>query len=319
LAVLAIIGVVAALSAPTAGAQDKYPSRQIQAIVPFPPGGVIDAAVRILQPPMAAHLGVPIVIVNRAGAGGVTGTAAAASAAPDGYTVLASPSTTITLAGVTNANLPYKLDDFIPVGTYGTDVGVIVVHADSPWKTFEDLIAHARQNPGKLSYASPGAGSVSSFVVKAIAAQHDLQMVEVPFQGSPPANTALLGKQVDLATVAFSTAAPMVEAGTLRALVVSSEQRLPGHPNVPTLAEKGVRNASLGLALGFYFPKGTPNATVELFSGALGVAMKNRSTVESLEKAGLLVKYSGLPDAQRQLQTEHQQVLELGRKLNLVK
>lgn len=309
---------VAGMTVEIAHADEKYPSHEIRAIVPFPPGGAIDAGVRIIQSQISAHLGVPFVVVNRAGASGTIGTGAVASAAADGYTVAATPSTTLTLAGVTNRNLPYKVEDFIPLGTYAVDVGVIVVHADSPWKTLKDLVAYARQNPGKLSYGSPGAGSVSSFAVEAIKLQHGLNMVEVPFQGSPPANTALLGKQVDFATVAFSNAAPLLQAGKLRALAVSAESRMPGYLDVPTLAEDGVAYGSLGLTLGLYVRTGTPAGAVDLLAEALRVAMKNPATRESLEKTGLFVRYTDRNGAQRQLDAEHREVQELGRKLKLV-
>jgi tripartite-type tricarboxylate transporter receptor subunit TctC len=244
------------------------------------------------------------------------GMAAVASAPPDGYTVAASSSTTLTLVGMTNHNVPYKIEHFIPLGNYAIDAGAIVVHGDSPWKTLEDLIAHAGQNPGKLSYGSPGSGSVSSFVVEAIKVQYDVKMVEVPFQGSPPANMAVLGKQVDFATVAFSNAAPMLNAGKLRALATSSETRLPGYPDIPTLAEKGVRNASLGLTLGLYAAAKTPAHAVDVLATSLGIAMQNQSVTQSLEKAGLFVKYADRHGAQRQLDVEYRDVLELGRRLN---
>jgi tripartite-type tricarboxylate transporter receptor subunit TctC len=311
------LGVLAIVShGHVALAQDRYPSREVRAIVPFPPGGAIDAAVRIIEPPLSAYLGVPFIVMNRAGAGGMIGMAAVASAPPDGYTVAASSSTALTLVGMTNPNVPYGIEHFIALGTYAIDAGAIVVHADSPWKTLEDLVAHARQNPGKLSYASPGAGSVSAFVVEAIKVQHDVKMVEVPFQGSPPANMAVLGKQVDFATVAFSNAAPMLKAGKLRVIALSSETRLPGHPDIPTLAEKGVQNASLSLTLGLYAPAKTPAHAVDLLATSLGVAMKNASVAQSLEKAGLFVKYADRNGAQRQLEAEYRDVLELGRKLN---
>jgi tripartite-type tricarboxylate transporter receptor subunit TctC len=297
-------------------ARDRYPSREVRAIVPFPPGGAIDAAVRIIEPPLSAYLGVPLVVMNRAGAGGMIGMAAVASAPPDGYTVAASSSTTLTLVGMTNHNVRYKTEHFIPLGNYVIDAGAIVVHGDSPWKTLEDLIAHAGQNPGKLSYGSPGSGSVSSFVIEAIKVQYDVKMVEVPFQGSPPANMAVLGKQVDFATVAFSNAAPMLNAGKLRALATSSEIRLPGYPDIPTLAEKGVRNASLGLTLGLYAAAKTPAHAVDVLATSLGVAMQNQTVTQSLEKAGLFVQYADRHGAQRQLDVEYRDVLELGRRLN---
>jgi tripartite-type tricarboxylate transporter receptor subunit TctC len=299
-----------------ASAQDKYPSREIRAIVPFPPGGAIDAAARMIEPAISGFLGVSLVVMNRAGAGGMIGMAAVATAPSDGYTVAASSSTTLTLVGVTNRNVSYSIEDFVPLGNYAIDAGALVVHADSPWKSLEDLVEHARQNPGTLTYGSPGTGSVSAFVVEAIKLQYDLKMVEVPFQGSPPANTAVLGKQVDFATVALSNAAPLLGAGNLRALATSAENRLPRFPDVPTLVEKGVRNASLSLTLGLYAPAKTPAGAIDLLAQSLAVAMKNESVTKSLKNAGLFVKYVDRFGAQRQLESENRVVVELGRKLN---
>ena len=312
------LGLAASFEIETAQAQETFPTREIRAVVPFPPGGAIDAAVRILQPQLSSHLGVPVVVVNRPGAGGMIGTGAVVSAEPDGYTVAATPSTTITVVRLTQRNVPYGVDDLLPVGTYAVDVGAIVVRADSPWKTYEDLIAHATKNPDKLNYGSAGVGSVSSFMLEAVKLHHRLKITEVPFQGSPPANAALLGKQVDFATVAFSNAAPFLYAGQLRALVTSAEGRLRSHPDIPTLEEKKVPHASLGLTLGLYVPKRTPTAVIDRLAEALRVAMANASVVKSLEKAGLFVRYSDRQSAQRQLAAEYQSIMELGRKLNLI-
>jgi tripartite-type tricarboxylate transporter receptor subunit TctC len=319
--IVMLVGGVTLAAAPrieTAGAQGKFPEREIRAVVPFPPGGAIDAAVRVLEPHLSSDLGVPVVIVNRTGAGGVIGTAAVAGAEPNGYTIAATPSTTITVVRLTQPKVPYQVDDLVALGTYAVDVGAIVVKADSPWMTYEDLVSQASRNPGKLTYASAGIGSVSSFVLEAIKLHHGLKMVEVPFQGSPPANAAVLGDQVDFATVAFSNAAPFLSAGRLRVLVTSADRRLPGSPDIPTLAEKNVPYATLGLTLGLYVPKGTPAPVNDRLAAALRVTLEKEAVAKTLENLGLFVRYSAPTVAQRQLASEHQEVMELGRRLNLL-
>jgi tripartite-type tricarboxylate transporter receptor subunit TctC len=299
--------------------QEKYPARPIQVVIPFPPGGALDLGIRIMQPLLSERLGVPLVLVNRPGAGGAVGLDAVAKAPADGYTLAATSTSTLTVVPVTNRNLPYKLEDFTPVGNYAVDASVIVVHAESLWKTYEQLIEYARNNPGKLSYGSPGVGTLSSLNMESLKVAYDINIEQVPFPGTPQVRTALLGKHVDLGAMSFSGVAGQLKSGTLRALVTSAAARLPAFPEVPTLSEKRAPQARLNLDLGLYVRSETPSRIVETLAAALEHAAKDPSAVEALAKTGMFAQYQDSARVKEQIEAEYRSAMELGRKIRLVK
>ena len=215
---------LALLVAPLRAQEEKYPSRPVQLVLSFPPGGALDVAVRILEPRLSAALGVPLVIMSRAGAGGGLAINTVIKSPPDGYTVLATFNTAINLVRLTNKDVTYSYRDLIPIGNFAVDVGAIVVHQDARWTSFAALFDEAKQNPGKLTYGSAGVGSVSALMLDAVKLQRGVDLVHVPFAGTPPANVAVLGKQVDFGTVAFSPTIPLVKDGKMRVLAVSFDQ-----------------------------------------------------------------------------------------------
>jgi tripartite-type tricarboxylate transporter receptor subunit TctC len=313
--------VAAALAAPCAplpAQEEKYPLRPIQVVLSFPPGGALDVAVRLLETRLSAVLGVPLVIMSRPGAGGSIAVNSVIKAPPDGYTVLATFNTAINLVRVTNKEVTYTYKDLIAVGNIAIDVGAIVVERDARWRSFEALLDEGKQNPGKLNYGSAGIGSVSALMLDAIKLQRGVDMVHVPFAGTPPAIIAVLGKQVDFGTIALSPAISFVKDGKMRALAVSSTQRLSAFPDVPALEELGIRNASLSLKAGLYLPLGTPPRIVDTLAKAFSVAMQDPAIGPLLEKAGLFPRYEDAATAQAAIAKEYDEVMELGRALKLV-
>jgi tripartite-type tricarboxylate transporter receptor subunit TctC len=305
------------LSLWTAGgfAQDRYPAKPVNVIIPFPPGGALDIGIRILQPVLSAKLGTTLVLINRPGAGGAVGLDVVAKAPADGYTVAATSTSTLTVVPVTAPNLPYKITDFAPVGNYATDASVLVVHSDTPWKAYEDLIDFARRNPGKLSYGSPGVGTLSALNMESLKAAYDVNIVQVPFPGTPQVRTALLGKHVDVGVMSFSGVAGDLRSGVLRALITSATSRLPGIPDVPTLKEKKAPQASLNLDLGLFVRAGTPEDIVRALSRALQETVSDTSVVAALGKSGMLVQYEGPESVKRQLQAEYRDAMDLASKM----
>jgi tripartite-type tricarboxylate transporter receptor subunit TctC len=299
--------------------QEAYPSRPIQVVIPFPPGGALDLGIRILQPLLSAQLGQPLVLVNRPGAGGMVGLDAVYKASADGYTVAATSTSTLTVVPVTASSMPYKISDFIPVGNYAVDASVLVVHADAPWKSYEELIEYARNNPRKLTYGSPGVGTLSALNMESLKFAYGIQIEQVPFPGTPQVRTALLGKHVDIGAMSLSGVASQLKAGTLRALISSASTRLPDFPGVPTLSEKGAPQAQLNLDLGLYVRAGTPDAVVRTLAKALEAAARDPSAIEGLRKVGMLAQYQDGQRVQAQIDAEHRSSMELGRKLNLTK
>ena len=191
------VAVLAALFVQEAEAQ-TYPSHPIQVIVPATPGGPADTAIRIIEPELSSVLGTPLVLVNRPGASGIVGMSSVATAAPNGYTIGAGVNSIFTVVHISGSTVPFTIDDFLPIGNYASDVSILAVHPDAPWRNFDELIDYARTNPGKLSYASAGVGTVSSLSMQSIISASRLEITAVPFAGGAQATMAVIGHHVDL-------------------------------------------------------------------------------------------------------------------------
>src|SRR6202035_915509 len=242
-----------------ARAQDTFPAHPVQVIVPATAGGPVDTAVRMSAPALETALGQSVVLLNRPGASGTVGMHDVATADPNGYTIGQGVNSIFTITSISGTTVPFMLDDFSLLGNYATDVSVLAVGADAPWRTLDDIVDYVHGNPGKLNYASAGVGTVSSLSMQALAHHFKLIMVAVPFQGGAQLTTAILGRQVDIGMVPYTTGAAMFESGKLRALVTTAPKRLPKLPDVPTLAEKGITANGLNLIMGLYAPRGLPD------------------------------------------------------------
>jgi tripartite-type tricarboxylate transporter receptor subunit TctC len=201
------------------------------------------------------------------------------------------------------------------LGNYATDVSVLAVSAEAPWRTLDDIIDYVHGNPGKLNYASAGVGTVSSLSMQALAHHFKLIMVAVPFQGGAQLTTAILGRQVDIGMVPYTTGAAMFEAGKLRALVTTAPQRLPKLPDVPTLAEKGITANGLNLIMGLYGPRGLPDGIRGTLVDAVAKAAKNPAFVAKIEAIGLFGQYEDPAKARSRLESEYADIVALNRAL----
>jgi tripartite-type tricarboxylate transporter receptor subunit TctC len=240
-----------------------WPERPITMIVCFPAGGGTDTAMRMFSTQLGEALGQPVIIENRAGAGGNIGINVAARAKPDGYTLLGCSSAYVVNPSLyANAHYdPYK--DFDPVMVVGASPNVIVVPKDSPIKTFKDLVDRAKANPGKLNYASAGIGTTSYLGMEQIKLRLGLNVVHIPFAGAAPATQAALAGQLDLYTANLGSLAPLIAAGTFHPIVQTGTERWPDLPDLPTLAEIGIKNAETDTFQALFAPAGTPKPIVE--------------------------------------------------------
>jgi tripartite-type tricarboxylate transporter receptor subunit TctC len=309
------IALAAIASGADARAQDKFPARPVQVIVPATAGGPVDTAVRMIAPALETALGQPVVLLNHPGASGTLGMHDVASAEPNGYTIGQGVNSIFTVTRISGTNVPFTLDDFTLLGNYATDVSVLAVSADAPWRTLDDVIAYAHDNPGKLNYASAGVGTVSSLSVQALAHHFKLNIVAVPYPGGAQLTSALLGRQVDIGMVPYTTGAAMFEAKKLRALVTTAPQRLPKLPDVPTMAEKGIAVNGLNLIMGLYAPRGLPDAVRGTLVEALAKAAKDPSFVAKIETIGLFGQYEGPAKARSRLESEYTDTAALSREL----
>jgi tripartite-type tricarboxylate transporter receptor subunit TctC len=307
---LAVAAVVAA-----ARAQEQFPVRPIQVIVPATAGGPVDTGVRMIEPALSAALGKPVVLLNRPGASGTLGMQDVATAAPDGYTIGQGVNSIFTVTRISGTTVPFTLDNFTLLGNYATDVSVLAVNAEAPWRTLDDLLSYVRANPGKLTYASAGVGTVSALSMQALAHDFKLDMVAVPFQGGAQLTTAILGRQVDMGMVPYTTGAAMFASQKLRPLVTTAPHRLAPLPDVPTVAEKGIGQNGLNLIMGLYAPHGLPDAVNTTLVDALAKAAHDPAFIARIETIGLFSQYEDPAAARQRLQSEYTDIVALSRKL----
>lgn len=270
-----------------AQAEANWPSRPIKWVVPFPPGGAMDAIARTLGDQAARELGQPFVIENRPGAGGNVGADYVAKQPGDGYTIM------ITSIGMaTNPALYAKLSydpvkDFAPISLLAVVPNVLVVNAaKSADKSVKDVLAHARREPGKLTYASAGNGTSIHLAGEMFAALAGVQLLHVPYKGSGPAVTDMLGGQVDLMFDSITSARPHIQSGKLRALGVTTARRSSALPDVPTIAEVGVPGYEVSPWFAVFAPAGTPAAVLARLNQVLNSAMKQPDTLKKLAGVG---------------------------------
>lgn len=286
---------IAAVEAIATMARAEYPERQITMIVCFPAGGGTDIAARLINSQLGEALGKPVVIENRGGAGGNIGIAAAARAPADGYILLVCSS-----AYVVNPSLyaqasydPFK--DFVPVMVIGASPNAFVVPAQSGIRSIAELIARAKAAPGQLNWTSPGAGTTPYLAGELLKLRTGVQMLHIPFAGAGPATTAVLGGQVDLYTANIGSLIPLIDAGKVRPIAVTSRERWPDLPDAPSLEELGIRDAVSDTFQGIYAPGGTPQPIIDRLVKELSAILSRDDVREKFTKAGLPVVAEG-PD-----------------------
>jgi tripartite-type tricarboxylate transporter receptor subunit TctC len=312
--VLVVAALVAGSPMPAAVAQ-SYPTRPVEFIIPFAPGGPTDTAIRLIQPALSANLGQPVVLVNKAGGGGAIGMDGVAKAKPDGYTLAATVRSTLTILPATQPDVPYKISDFAAIGTYAVDSQVITVKGGAPWKTLEELIDHAKKNPGKLTYGSAGQGTNSFFTMELLKQAYGLDVAHVPFGGSGPVKNAVMGGHVQVGATALSPVLSVIRSGDLHPLVTSATRRHPAMANVPTLVDKGQADLSLSTWAELWAPARTPKPVIDRLVQALDKTMKDPAVVAAIEKAGLQVEYNDPAATLKLVERENEIVRTAARKL----
>jgi tripartite-type tricarboxylate transporter receptor subunit TctC len=284
-----------ALLATPALAQAPWPNRPIRLVVPYPPGGGSDIAGRFQAQVLQDALGVPVVVDNRAGAGGTVGTAFVANSAPDGYTIMmASPSSHI------GAPLLFKtpgyegVDDFTAIGTFAKGTAMVCCHPSVPARTIQELIAHARANPGKLNYGSAGAGGANHMLGVLFMIRTGVELTHVPYRGAAPALSDVIAGNIQLVFDNYVGVISTVRAGQLRALGVTSPERWPLAPEYPTVQEQGVPDYDLPSFSSVMGPKGIPEPIVARMNGILNAALTSADLIGRLHAQGL-VPYPSSP------------------------
>jgi len=285
-----ILSVVAAVAvgafASEQAAAQSYPTRPIKMVLPFPPGGPTDVTARMIAEPLSAAFGQPVVIDNRpGGAGGTIGAKAVATAEADGYTLLYTPPGPLVTAPAIYKNVGYDpVKDFAPVAMILSSPQLLVVNPAVPVKSMQELVAYARSNPGKISYASPGFGTQPHLLGEMFARVTGISIVHVPYRGAAQAVTDLLAGQVQMYFENIPTLLPHVETGKLKALALAGERRHPQLPDVPTTIEIGFPGLQATYWTAVLAPAGTPAAIVGKLNAAINDILRSRETVASLAK-----------------------------------
>jgi tripartite-type tricarboxylate transporter receptor subunit TctC len=286
------------LAAPAAFAQDAYPTKPVTMIVPFPPGGVADIVGRPLAAVMEKSLKQPVVVVNRAGAGGAVGMSVVAKSAPDGYTILMGLSSisVFPVADRINGKPPsYEMADFAPIALVTADPTVLVVRTDSPWRTLADFVATAKAHPGKINYSSAGVYSTLHVAMEIFADAAGIKLFHVPYQGGGPAVTALLGGQVHALASGPAAAIAQIKGGKMRALASWSTERLKLLPDIPTFKELGY-NAEFYIWSGVFAPAATPAPVLARLRATVREAANSPEFKAAMDKVSTPVAYLDAPD-----------------------
>jgi tripartite-type tricarboxylate transporter receptor subunit TctC len=272
-------------------------TRPLRLVVPFTPGGSSDLLARALAPSLGAALGQTVLVDNRPGAGGSIGAAEVARAEPDGQTLLMGHLGTLAVNPSVYPRLAYDpLRSFVPVAMVARVPNVLVVSAASPFKSLADLLAAARARPGRLSYSSGGNGSAAHIAFEALKLRAGVFLLHIPYRGTAPSIVDLLAGQVDASFTGVTAVLPQVQAGRLRALAVSSLQRLPSLPAVPTVAESGFAGFEADQWYGLVAPAATPAATVARLNAVVNQALALPEVARLLAAEGAL-PLPGTPQA----------------------
>jgi tripartite-type tricarboxylate transporter receptor subunit TctC len=282
---------LAAVTGVTACAQD-YPSKPIRFVVPFAPGGGTDIVARVIAVRLNEALGQPVVADNRGGAGSTLGTDIVCKAPADGYTMLLG-NISLAFNAWLYKSLPYNaIKDLAPVAMVAVQPNIVVIHPSVPAKTMREFADYARANPGKLTYASAGAGAGTHLAGELLKDRLKIDMLHVPYKGTGPAVTDLIGGQVQVMISTFASALPHVKSGRLRALGVTTRQRSPAMPDVPTLIEAGVPDYEYSTWYALFMPVATPRPIIDKLNGVTRRVLATDDLKQKFEAQGVDVWYT---------------------------
>ena len=288
LPVLALAASLIAAAALPAHAQDVWPTKSVKLVVPFPPGGGTDIVARALSQKLSERLKQPVVIDNKPGASTIIGTDAVAKAAPDGYTLLLSGSTSYTVNPALRAKLPYDpMRDLAPIAVVARTPLVLVVNANSPWRTVDDLVVAAKAKPKGVRYATFGSGSGPHLAGELFALAADVKLQDVPYRGSAQSAVALIGGEIEMGIDTVASVAPHVKSGKLRALGIVGTTRSSMLPGIATLAEQKLPEATFDAWYAFAAPARTPPAVIDRLTREITAAMGDPTLQGQLRAQGM--------------------------------
>ncbi|OGB47676.1 MAG: LacI family transcriptional regulator [Burkholderiales bacterium RIFCSPLOWO2_12_FULL_65_40] len=286
-AVLGAIALAATATLPLGAAAQNYPTKPITIVVPFAAGGTTDILARLVGQYLSTELGQPVVVENKAGAGGNIGAAFAAKAAADGHTLFMGTVGTHAINAALYKKLPYDpIKDFAPLTRVAMVPNLLVAHPSQPFKTVQEMIAYAKANPGKINFGSPGNGASPHLSGELFKSMTKVDMVHVPYKGSAPAVSDLLGGQISIMFDNLPSVIPHVRGGKLRAIAISTAKRSADLPDVPTIAEAGVPGYEATSWFGLFAPAATPAPVLAKISTALSKVLANAEVKKKIDDQG---------------------------------
>lgn len=294
------VGVVTSVAA-----AEAYPTKTVRIVVPQAPGGATDIFARHMAQQLGAAWGQPVIVENKAGAAGVVGTDVVAKAAPDGYTLLLTYAGSQAVNPSLYKNIPFdSVKDFATVATVATTAFFLVVSTQSPVKDFHDLIARAKADPGKMTYATSGSGSINHLLSESLKMEAGIDMLHVPYKAISAAMTDVISGQVDNAFSAVPSSIQLVRGGKLRAIAVSSARRNAGLPEVPTIAEMGYPQFDVSPWWGILAPAGTPKAIVDKINADVARILRTPETDAFFRGKGAETLVTSPEDFRRTLESD---------------
>lgn len=274
-------------------AAQNFPERQVKFVVPYPPGGFNDTLARVSAERLNKMWNQPVVVENRPGGNTTVGNVAVAKAPADGYTILITPLPFSALPGLYGANLPYDaLKDFTPLVWAGSTQNALVVRNELPVNNVRELLEYARKNPGKLNYGSTGSGSSNHLTMELLMKMTGVKMAHIPYKGSAPAVTALIGGEIDVLFDNVPNVLQQIKAGRMKVIGVSGLQRSVLLPDTPTVAEAGVPGFEVNVWFGMQVPAGTPKAVVDKLNRDIVTLLKEPEVVQRFRNQGVEVAAS---------------------------
>ncbi len=274
-------------------AAQNFPERQVKFVVPYPPGGFNDTLARVSAEKLNKMWNQPVVVENRPGGNTTVGNVAVAKSPADGYTILITPLPFSALPGLYGANLPYDaLKDFTPLVWAGSTQNALVVRNELPVNNVRELLEYARKNPGKLNYGSTGSGSSNHLTMELLMKMTGVKMAHIPYKGSAPAVTAMIGGEIDVMFDNVPNVLPHIKGGRMKAIGVSGVQRSFLMPDTPTVAEAGVPGFEVNVWFGMQVPAGTPKAVVDKLNRDIVTLLKEPDVVQRFRNQGVEVAAS---------------------------
>ena len=314
---VAILVVLVMMIVPVCWSAEEYPNKPIQLICPFAPGGNSDLSARVVGNKMAEMLGQPIMVVNKPGGGSAVGINFVAGSKPDGYTLLTASAGMVLIPMIT-PQLPYKMEDLVPVGRVVTWNSTVVVNKDIPAKSLLEFAAYARKNPGTLSYSSSGIGNTSHFIGEWINMEFKLDIQHILYVGENPAMTAVVGKHAHVTYLSLPQCIPHVKSGAVTPIAVLSNKRDPELPQVPSSAEQGYPDLIASSYHIFYAPAKIPAPILKKLETTLEKALQDKDVMKQIVDIGLTVGFLNSQDTKKFLDNEYKKWAPVAKKANIV-